>query len=203
MKSPAYWHPWLYDLFVKYVWRHDRAMLESIWDAVMEHIPEQVDLLEIAAGTALLYRNRLKGHVKQYRATDINPQFVSYMNRLGIQASVADIRKEAPEKADCIVMLQALYNFKDDAERILKSLAESAEKCLILIEPVDQPLEKRNLRNWIRASLVDIGEGSIYDRFSSEELLSACQKAGRLIETRMLKGSYRLVVLDTSASGNG
>jgi len=193
MKSPAYWHPMLYDLAVRFVWKMDRKTLLPMWDAVSALIPDNTSVSEVGAGTGLFYREYLHGRPLRYAATDINPTFVRFLNRQGIDASIMDLRVQQPRAADTVLMLQVLYNFGEFAGEVLSKALRSARRQVIIVEPTGNSLDRRDLRNRVKAWLVDAGDGPVYSRFTAQELLHMCNQAGVITTCRALPGNLQLV----------
>ena len=195
MKSPAYWNALFYDLSVKLLWRKKKSQEVLRWEKACQWIPKGSSVLEIAAGTGRFYLEMLSHHVKSYLALDINPAFVSNMRSKGIHALQTDLRKDPIPDADIVVMISALYHFKNIAPEFLKKLLTAARKRVVIVEPISRPLDKRSLYDNLRARLVDIGEGPIFQRYSKEELFGLCEKYAKILHFEPLPDNEFLIVL--------
>jgi len=195
MKSPAYWNAFLYELSVKFLWRKKKSLEILRWRKARQWIPKGSSVVEVAAGTGRFYREMLSHHVKSYLALDINPAFVNNMTSMGIHAVQTDLRKDPIPDTDNVVMISALYHFKNIAPEFLKKLLIAAQDRVVIVEPVSQPLDKRSLYDRMRARLVDIGEGPIFQRYSKEELLGLCGKHATILHFEPLADNEFLIVL--------
>jgi hypothetical protein len=195
MKSPAYWNAAFYDFFLKYVWRRSEFIEVQHWKAVVQWIPEGAYVVDVAAGTGRFYRDVLAGHISVYVALDINAAFIEYMKRQDIDARFSDIRKDPIPPGDIVVILSALYHFKGMESDILKKLLNAARQRLIIVEPLGSDMVLSSWRNRLRATLVDIGEGPIYDRYTAEELYILCAANGYVEYAGPLPGNAFLCVM--------
>jgi hypothetical protein len=195
MKSPAYWNALLYELSVKLLWRKKKSREILRWEKARQWIPKESSVVEVAAGTGRFYLEMLYNHVKSYLALDINPAFVNNMTSKGIHAHQTDLRKDPIPDADVVVMISALYHFKNIAPEFLKKLQIAARDRVIIVEPVSQPLDRRSLYDRMRAKLVDIGEGPIFQRYSKEELLGLCKNHAEILHFEPLPDNELLIVL--------
>jgi len=195
MKSPAYWNALFYRFFIKLIWRKTKSQEILRWEKARQWIPKKSSVVEVAAGTGRFYREMLSNHVKSYLALDINPAFVKNMTSNGINALQTDLRKDPIPGADIVVIISALYHFKNIAPEFLKKLLIAARDRVIIVEPMSQPLDRRSLYDRIRAKLVDIGEGPIFQRYSKEELLSLCKKHAKILHFEPLPDNEFLIVL--------
>ncbi len=195
MKSPAYWSSAWYEFFMKLIWRQSEPMREQQWQAIVPWIPKGAQVVEVAAGTGRFYRGLLAGHVGDYLAIDINPAFVAYLERQGIPARLSDIRTDPVPPADVVVMVAAFYHFKERGAEMLDKLLNATRNRLIILEPVGQDMRRAGWQNRLRAALVNIGEGPIYNRYRREELEALCRASGALEYGAPLPGNTYLCVL--------
>ncbi len=165
------------------------------WAEVVKWVPQQSDVFEIGAGTGDFYLHFLKRKVRRYRSNDINPVFVKYLKKMGIEATVADIRTCSFQKAEVYVLLKILYNFKTHAEEILKKILRVTGQRIIILEPVGSCLNPQRLKDKVKGIMVDNGDGPVYDRFSKDELLRLCERVASIEHVGILRGNHVLVVL--------
>jgi len=199
MKSPLYWNSFLYDLIIRWIYRRPTPLLQKQWEAVCAWIPQNEQVLEIAAGSGRFYFEALSRITRNYAAIDMNPSFVRNLQRKGVSAVVGDIRSHPVPVSGTIIMISALYHFRCDEESFLGKLLGSARKRLILVEPVSTKLTTHAWKDRLKARLIDMGEGPIFDRYSNEELLSLCNRAGHVEHHAALDGGDYLVVLQGKA----
>jgi hypothetical protein len=202
MKSPAYWNAVCYEFFMRYIWRQSGYIRAQHWKAIVEWIPEGARVVEVAAGTGRFYRDVLVGRVGHYLALDINQAFVDDMIKKGINARCSDIRRGAIPSGDTVIILSALYHFKDRAPEMLNKLLKAARERLIILEPVGQEMTLFTWPNRIRAALVNTGEGPIYNRYRRDELDALCQAMGSVEYSGILPGNAYLCILRGQYSGD-
>lgn len=194
MKSPLYWNASLYEFLKRNIFRKQDAQCVHRMAAVSAWVPEQATVLDVAAGTARLYRDQLQGHIASYTAVEINPTFVRYLQKQGIETIEADIRCDPIPEADVVVMLAALYHFKDQESAIIGKLLQAARQHVIIIEPVGQPKSPTSWRGRLNARLADIGEGPIYHRYGKEQLIEFCQERSKILHQQDLPDNECLIV---------
>jgi ubiquinone/menaquinone biosynthesis C-methylase UbiE len=165
------------------------------WKAVISWIPEGSRVVELAAGTGCFYLEMLNGHVGDYVAIDINQTFVENLRKHGIHALQADIRKDLIPSCDILIMLCALYHFKQTGDEMLKKLLRVARQRVIIVEPISQDLKSYSWRNRIRGALANIGEGPVYMRYTKEELQELCLRCADIEFSQSLPGNEHLFVL--------
>jgi hypothetical protein len=182
MKSPVYWNTFFYEVSKKIIWRRKKADIIKRMEAIYNWVPQKASVVDVAAGTSRLYLELLRNHVSHYLAIEINPTFVRHLRRLGIDVIQADIRNEPIPTADVIIMIAALYHFKDKENEILDKLLFAARLRVIIIEPTGKPLSVSSWRDRLKAKSGDIGEGPIYYRIEENQLLSICEKSGAKVE---------------------
>lgn len=195
MKSPAYLNAACYEFFIKFIWRKKWSQLTQTWKAVLAWVPSGSRVVEVAAGTGRFYREALCKRVSSYLALEINPPFVNKLRSLGINAIQADVSKEPIPTGDIVVILSALYHFKNIDAEFLHKLLGAARERVIIVEPVCSPLNTRSPHDKIRAKLADIGEGPIFQRYSVDELLGLCKRHAEIEHFERLAGNECLVVL--------
>lgn len=205
MKSPAYWNSVLYGFFVRYVWRKKENQAKN-WAIVSQWVPHGVEVVEVAAGCGEFYEAALRGKISSYVALDVNPAFVQAMTQKGIQAMRRDVLIAPVPAGDTVIMMSAFYHFKEHGNQVLTKLLKSARRNVVLVEPVNNPLNMHRLRDRLRAVLVSMGEGPIYERYMSDELLSLCERHSTVLHHQLMYDNDYLVVLQgqaLSAGGEG
>jgi len=198
MKSPAYWNSAFYRFFVRYVWRKKKNQARN-WAIVSQWVPHGVSVVEVAAGCGEFYEAALCGKVSSYVALDVNPAFVKAMTQKGIQAMRTDVLTAPVPVGDTVIMMSAFYHFKEHGDRVLTKLLNSAKRNVILVEPVNNPVDVHRWRDRLRAVLVSMGEGPIYERYMSDELLRLCERHATVLHHQLMHDNDYLVVLQGQA----
>ena len=199
MKSPVYWSPTFHEILKKIIRRKKKSDIHKRLQEVCKWIPEKSSVIDVAAGTSRIYREMLRGFVGSYIAVEINLSFVKYLKGIGIEAIQMDIRKEPLPKADIVVMMAAMYHFKDQESEILDKLLGAARLRVIIVEPIGSSLQESCWRDRLKAKLADIGEGPIYYRIEKERLLKICEDRGKVEYHAFLPNNEFMVVI----KGNG
>ncbi|HEX2958426.1 MAG TPA: class I SAM-dependent methyltransferase [Chitinispirillaceae bacterium] len=197
MKSPAYLNHLLYTFFCELVWRHGQKIQKQQYKAIRSWIPPDASIAEICAGTGTLTRRICSEHLGNYKAFDINKSFVKYMQRDGIDAELFDLRTDPIPRADVLIMVCALYHFKNNLKESISKLISGTSIRLIIIESLSRPLNLNSFRDRLRARFADIGEGAIFDRIDKSELLQVCNECGHIEHHGFINNIDYLVVMNS------
>lgn len=130
---------WIYDMVL---WILYRGRPRDRFRHVAEEIPPGSSVLDLCAGTAMLYRE-LRKRAVQYMAMDINPILVNSLKRKGVHAVCADILKTDLPNADFVIMNSSLYHFWPNIEFIVRKMLASANKMVIILEPIQSTTHSR------------------------------------------------------------
>ncbi|MGC9328853.1 MAG: hypothetical protein ACP5I1_14555 [Candidatus Hinthialibacter sp.] len=141
MTSPIYYHPRIYEVVMRVLYRE--RYLERI-QSVGGLIEEGVSVADVCAGDCSLYRYGLENKRVEYRAYDLNPRFVAWAKKRGIFIQQVDYRQEDIPPADVVVMMSSLYQFIPHERIILGKLTQSAKRRVILTEPVQNVAQSAN-----------------------------------------------------------
>ncbi len=154
MKSPTYWHPFLYELSLR---ASLKRSYRKRYEAVAGLIGPGRTVVDICCGDCKIH-SFLKG--ADYLGLDFNRTFVKSALARGINAREFDVRRDPIPAADDVLMIASLYQFIPDHLAILKKAYAAAEKRLILCEPVRNHADSRNrLLSWAAKWLNDPGNG--------------------------------------------
>ena len=175
-RSPIYWTAVGYDLIMRIIWgRRHRDILEQ----ANQLIPAGVSVSEVCCGTGTLYRNYLCEKGITYLGMDANGHFIMALKQLGIASKLHDLRKDVIDPADYVVICASFYHFVQEQEDVLRRMRASANKAVIVCEPVKnyshtliRPLGK--VANW----LTNPGSGSYQYRFTPESFREFADKHG-------------------------
>ena len=146
--GPIYATPGLYQLAMRAIYRDRHA---ERFKAVVDEIAEGDIVADLCAGTSFLYRALADRRV-EYRAFDINPDFVRTLAAQGISAQCLDVERMEMPGVDVITMSSALYHFHPRCYELLDRMRQAARKKVIVVEPVrnisNSPLWGR-LARWV------------------------------------------------------
>jgi trans-aconitate methyltransferase len=160
----AYWHPVTYRLIEKILYgrnyrKHYEALSREIGDS---------SILELCCGDCQVV-DYLKGNT--YQGLDINPRFVNHAKKKGINVSLQDVMVSEIPEVECIIIHNSLYQFYPHHEKLIYKALESAQKKLIISEPVINLASSKNrsisfMAKWITR----VGSDSSSKRFSRKEM---------------------------------
>jgi trans-aconitate methyltransferase len=160
----AYWHPVTYRFIEKILYgrsyrRHYEALSREI---------EDLNLLELCCGDCQIV-DYLKGNV--YQGVDINPRFVDHARKRGLNVSLQDVMVSEIPEAECILIHNSLYQFYPHHEKLIRRTLKSAQKKLIISEPVINLASSKNrIITFIAKRVTRVGEGSSSKRFNQKEM---------------------------------
>ena len=160
----AFWHPVAYRFIEKVLYgrsyrRHYEALSREIGD---------LSLLELCCGDCQIV-DYLKGNA--YQGLDINPRFVNHAKKKGINVSLQDVMVSEIPEVECIIIHNSLYQFYPHHEKLIYKALESAQKKLIISEPVINLASSKNrsisfMAKWITR----VGSNSYSKRFNRKEM---------------------------------
>lgn len=185
MTGPVYWHPLAYRFFMKLLYG---AEFEARYLNVLSHIEPGWTVLDVCCGDCYLYhflRDR-----NAYTGVDVNPRFVAWAEKSGIQTICFDVRQQDWPEVDCVVMLGSLYHFIPDQKVILKKGLKTAKKRFIVSEPIDNLAQRSAWLSRLSSVMINPGKSWSNERFTQETLTLAFQDSGC---TRILENGRELV----------
>ena len=160
----AYWHPVTYRFIEKVLYgrsyrRHYEALSREIGD---------LSLLELCCGDCQVV-DYLKGNA--YQGLDINPRFVDHARKRGLKVSLQDVMVSEIPEAQCILIHNSLYQFYPRHEKLILKALESAQKKLIISEPVINLASSKNkVVSFVAKRVTRVGEDSSSKRFNRREM---------------------------------
>ncbi|MBI2968953.1 MAG: hypothetical protein HYY40_14220 [Bacteroidetes bacterium] len=191
MRSPVYWHPYLYHLAMRFLYGR---FFEERYSAIADLIPLDSDVCEVCMGDAYLYWNYLAKKSVTYCGLDINEIFVSHAIEKGVNADIHNLVRDPVPVADYIIMQAGLYQFIPCHKEILGKLISSAGKRVIVSEPI---VNLSDSRNWFIAMIARLsanpGTGHPTQRFSRESLLGVFNEFSEFSETHEIRGGRELI----------
>ena len=184
MKGPIYWHPVLYDLAVRLIYRGD-------YDRRLRGVVEQIEpgwaVMDVCCGTGMLARALPVG--QPYLGLDFNDVFIRHLTRKGVRAERFDVvGAERLPAADVAVILGCFYQFIPDQQRLFDKCRAAARKRVIIAEPVSNMASSSNrLLALLSRSFTCPGGGvSSSHRFDRAAFLAFCEtnRAMRVVDNK-------------------
>lgn len=176
MRSPLYFHPWLYELAIRALYGQ---YYQARYREVAALIPEGSRVVDVCAGDCGLYRHALRTGRYNYHACDSNKTFVEWAQRQGIQAQRLDVLQEPLPKADCVVMMGSLCQFLPEPGMVLESMIEAAHERVIISEPVRNLAQHRwGMVRWLARLGSQLESGPVERRFTEETLRALLKRYG-------------------------
>ena len=160
----AYWHPVTYRFIEKILYgrsyrRHYQALSKEIG---------RLGVLELCCGDCQIV-DYLKGNA--YQGLDVNPRFVDHAKKRGLNVSLQDVIVSELPKAECIIIHNSLYQFYPHHTKLIQKALESAQKKLIISEPVINLASSENkVISFIARKVTRVGEDSSSKRFNRGEM---------------------------------
>ena len=160
----AYCHPITYRLLQRILYgRHYRRHYEALSREIGD-----LSLLELCCGDCQII-DYLKGNV--YQGLDINPRFVNRAKKMGLNVSLQDVMVSEIPEAECILIHNSLYQFFPHHIKLIHKALKSAQKKLIISEPVINLASSKNrIISFIAKRVTKVGEDSSVKRFNREEM---------------------------------
>ena len=160
----VYWHPAIYRLLQKVLYgrsyrRHYESLSKEIGD---------LNLIELCCGDCQII-DYLKGNV--YHGMDINQRFVNHARKRGLNVSLQDIMVSEIPEVECILIHNSLYQFYPHHMELIHKALQSAQKKLIISEPVINLASSKNkIISFIAKRVTRMGRNSSGKRFNREEM---------------------------------
>ena len=172
MRSILYWHPIIYNLLVKLMYKkhyNDR------YREINRLIEADSSVVDVCCGDSYLY-SFLKNKNINYLGLDFNPTFINVSVKKGINVRLFNIFKDEIPKADYVVIQTSLYQFIPNHDRILKKLLLATGKYLIITETVKSFGASNNkFISTIGKFLNNPGDGVKPERFSKSSFETAIE----------------------------
>lgn len=175
-RSPIYWTAIGYDIFMRLLCGGEESKSLSRIGGL---IPKGSSVSDLCCGTARLYRDVLQGKGCRYLGLDANGHFILSLRRRGINVKLHNVLTDEIDPADYVVMCNSFYHFYDKKDEILAAMRKSANKGVIISEPVKNissnsfsPLAA------LARILTNPGIGDYQKRFDLVEFRDFAQKNG-------------------------
>ncbi len=164
MLSPMFWHPKIYELTVRAMYRsHFDRRYRLIADLVGE-----LPVLDVCCGDGFLANYLSK---TQYQGVDIHLRFLKYGRAKGLAVSYLDVCQDRLPTVPCLVMMASLYQFIPRHRPVVSKLVESAQKKVIISEPIYNFATSKNpFISRLARFLADPVGGTARHRFDEQSL---------------------------------
>lgn len=170
MKSITYWHPFLYKILMKLLFR---GSYNSRYLEIANIIENNSSVIDVCCGDAKLYEFLKKKNIK-YTGVDFSRTFYNFLKKKKIDIINMDIKNEKiPIKADYVVIQSSLYQFIPNHIDLVKKLLAVSKKYLIIQETVKSYTTSSNkLLSIIGKFLNNPGDGYKTERLDRKKLLN-------------------------------
>ena len=160
----AYWHPSTYRFIERVLYgrsyrRHYEALGKEIGN---------LNVLELCCGDCQII-DYLRGNA--YQGIDINSRFVNHARKRGLNVSLQDVLVSEIPESECVLIHNSLYQFYPYHEKLINRALESAQKKLIISEPViNLSSSKSRIVSFIAKRVTRVGKDSSGKRFNYREM---------------------------------
>mgnify|MGYP001299455819 CR=1 FL=1 len=175
------------------------------YHAISEIIPEGESVLDICCGDCALYKRVLIKKNISYTGIDINKKFVASSLKKSVNVLQLDIRNNVIPKADYVLMQASLYQFIPNHKLIIDKLLRSANKKLIISEPIRNLSSSNNsIIKFIARYSANPGTGHTVKRFSEETFrrFFTDNYKNVIVDFVLLPGGRELMVILDARAGN-
>ena len=172
--------------------------------AIAEEIPDKVEVLDVCCGDAALYNRELKGRVN-YIGTDINKKFIHRGENKLIKILPLNIITDELPQSDYVIMQASLYQFIPNHKLIIDKLINSANKKVIISEPVrNLSNSSSNIISLIARYSANPGTGHKIERFNEESFREIFYDhfKERIEKFKFIPGNRELIVILNAETDN-
>ena len=181
MISPVYWHPVIYQLFLRIIFGRQ---FEKRYQEVASFIPNGSRVVDICCGDATAYRYFLRKKNVRYLGLDINPFFVRWLKKKRIPIRLFDVYRNEIPSAEYVIMLGSLYQFIPRHKEIMDKMLKAATKKVIITERIQGAFSSstNSLISYIARRLANPGTGHAMHRFNEKKLVRFLMSYGAKLE---------------------
>lgn len=201
MISFIYWHPKIYNLFLRIL--HGKHFKER-YQKVAECIPVGSTVADICCGDCHLYKEFLCKKGIYYVGLDANPLFVKWGKRDRIPIHLFDVLKEEIPPAEYVIMMGSLYHFMPWHKEVVDKMLKAATKKVIITEGVRTFTGSSNrLISFLAKRLANPGTKRPIHRFNEKMFIKFLEKYGSRIEGcyKIAGGRQMLAILKVGKLG--
>lgn len=113
-----------------------RSHYKKKYAMVAAEIPPGSNVVDLCCGDARIY-GLLRRKGCHYVGLDINPKFVAWGQRKGVDVRLWDVERTDIPQADVVCIQSALYHFIPNQRQLLERMMARARQRVIIAEPVD------------------------------------------------------------------
>jgi len=193
MKSITYWHPFIYKILMKLLFRKS---YKARYTEIANLIKNNSSVIDICCGDAQLY-SFLKNKNIKYTGIDFNNVFLNHLRKKKIDVIHMDINQEKiPIKADYVVLQSSLYQFIPNHLQIIRKLLDVTQKYLIIQETVVSYTQSSNLLLSIIGKILNNpGDGYKTQRLDKQNLLKDLESMKNKIILRKDFNCYKDITI--------
>lgn len=170
---------------------------QARFQSLAEEIPDNINVLDVCCGDYGLYTRQLKGRVK-YVGIDINESFINKAKKELITILPLNIVTDDLPFSDYVIMQASLYQFMPNHKLIIDKLINSANKKVIISEPVRNLSNSRSkIISFIARYSANPGTGHKIDRFNEESFRDIFFRnfKERIEKFKFIPGNRELMVI--------
>ncbi len=181
MISPVYWHPTIYQLFLRIIFGRQ---FKKRYQEVANLIPKGSRVVDICCGDCTTYRLFLKKKNVKYLGLDINPFFVRWLEKKRIPIRLFDVFRDEIPPAEYVIMLGSLYQFIPHHKKIMDKMLKAATKKVIITERIQGSFSSSSnpLISYVAKRLANPGTGHAMYRFNEKKLTKFLMSYGNKLE---------------------
>lgn len=180
-KSILYWHPLIYKIGL---WLLHGRNLKKRYEYISTEIGKNKVVLDPGCGPGLLAKYLDSGC--NYIGFDIDPVFVNYAKKKGLNVYLGDATKPKPyKKADAIVMADFFHHIgRQDEKKTLRLCNKYAKKIIICEQPASELFKRMTWYVWLYNKLDQdkAGKVNLAVQRTEKELLNNMKKGFGIIK---------------------
>lgn len=190
MKSIIYWHPAIYTLVMKLLYKEK---FYERYRTVADLIPEGADIIDVCCGDCYIYFNFLQNKHVTYRGLDMNRTFIHAARKKGVRAEQFDLMKDRLPRSDYILMQASLYHFIPYQDLVMQKILDAALTRAIISEPIINLSSSENmLIRSISKALTRAGSHHSNERLNRETLMTLFERF-RVTSVHEMNGGREII----------
>ncbi|MGE4233902.1 MAG: class I SAM-dependent methyltransferase [Bacteriovoracia bacterium] len=140
------------------------------YTTVSELIPQGSFVVDLCCGDCKL-AELIKDKDCKYLGVDINPKFISWAQKQGINAVCANIKSFEIPECDVVCIQSSLYHFGDQAPEIIDKMLHAAKKRVIIAEPINNVSNSKiGFMKWLSSKVTAVDGQHFPNRFNRSSL---------------------------------
>lgn len=185
--------PFLYRLIMQILYGKS---FEEKYSVVNAAIPENAQVADLCSGDCAIYSNYLSKKNVSYVGYDLSDDFIQAARKKGIRSEIFDMNLRELPKAEYLIMMSSLYQFFGEADSVIKKMLLSAEKKVIITEPVKNMAQSQNSLLALIAKKLT----KATNRFNEKSLKAVIAPYQDVIESQEIIADGREMVVVLNAS---